>query len=144
VTTVALERLHPRSTLLAVEMDSDFARILRRRCPEAYVIEADAATTCQRLQVLGIERVDVIISGLPIPSLPARVNQQIFACVQQVADASYFSQLTVMPWVYQGFYRRLFHEVTFVPVWWNIPCGGVYHCRGLRDNFADHLSRKIG
>jgi phospholipid N-methyltransferase len=90
---------------------------------------------------LGIDQVDVIISGLPIPSLPAPVNQQIFACVQQVAGTSYFSQLTVMPWIYQGFYRRLFHEVTFVPVWWNIPCGGIYHCRRLRDTFAASLPK---
>src|SRR5262245_54391412 len=54
VTTFALERMHPHSTLLAVEMDGDFAQILRRRCPEAYVIEADAATTCARLQTLGV------------------------------------------------------------------------------------------
>jgi phospholipid N-methyltransferase len=142
VTTLAAERMHPHSTLLALEMDSDFAQILRRRCPEAQVIEADAATTCARLQVLGVHQVDLIISGLPIPSLPQKVNQQLFQCVGQIIGEGYFSQLTVMPWVYMGLYRRLFYEVSFKPVWWNIPCGGVYHCRHLRPDFLRKLPRK--
>lgn len=142
VTALAIERMHPDSTLLALEFDPDFARLLRRRCPEAHVIEADAAATCQRLTALGIVEVEVIISGLPVPSLPRSVNQQVFECVRQMAGNGYFSQLTVMPWVYLGLYRRLFHEVTFMPVWWNIPCGGVYHCRWLRDNFIDFLPGK--
>lgn len=85
---------------------------------------------------------DLVISGLPVPSLPQAVNEQVFHCVQQVAGARIFSQLTVMPWVYLPLYRRLFHEVTFTPVWWNIPCGGVYHCRGLRPDFERHLPGK--
>ncbi len=142
VTTVAIERMHPHSVLLAMEMDPDFAQILRRRCPEAYIVEADASTTCARLQTLGIDQVDVVISGLPIPSLPHWVNQQIFTCFQEVASDGVFSQLTVMPWVYLNLYRRLFHQVTFTPVWSNIPCGGVYHCHRLRENFAAYLPQK--
>jgi phospholipid N-methyltransferase len=142
VTTVAAECKHPHSTLLAVEMDGDFAQILRRCCPEAYVIESDAATTCARLQTLGIHQVDLIISGLPIPSLPQKVNQQLFQCIGQIIGEGYFSQLTVMPWVYLGLYRRLFYEVSFRPVWWNIPCAGVYHCRQLRPNFSYNLPGK--
>jgi phosphatidylethanolamine/phosphatidyl-N-methylethanolamine N-methyltransferase len=142
VTTVAAKRMHPHSTLLAVEMDRDFTQILHRRCPEAYVIEADAAMTCARLQILGINQVDLIISGLPIPSLPQKVNQQIFQCIEQIIGEGYFSQLTVIPWVYLDLYRRLFHEVSFRPVWWNIPCGGVYHCRHLRADFLRNLPGK--
>src|SRR5262245_9779830 len=78
VTTVALERMHPHSTLIAIEMDSDFAQILADRCPRAYTIRADASTASIRLQALGIDQVDVVISGLPTPSLPRPVNQQIF------------------------------------------------------------------
>lgn len=142
VTSVALERMHRHSTLLALEMDPEFVGILNQRCPGAYVIQADAATTYTRLQGLGIDRVDVVISGLPVPSLPQRVNQQVFSCIQEVASEGVFSQLTVMPWVYMGLYRRLFHEVTFMPVWWNIPSGGVYHCRRLRHTFIDNLPGK--
>jgi phosphatidylethanolamine/phosphatidyl-N-methylethanolamine N-methyltransferase len=134
--------MHRHSTLLAVELDAEFAQILSNRCPGAYVMRADASTTYARLQALGIDQVDVVISGLPIPSLPRWVNQQVFRCIQEVASEGVFSQLTVMPWVYQGLYRRLFHEVTFTPVWWNIPCGGVYHCRHLRHTFSDDLPGK--
>lgn len=139
VTQVALARMHPFSHLVAVEKDPDFVRILRHRCPRAEVIEADAAQTSERLFKLGIHRVDVVISGLPIPSLPRRVNQQIFACIRDVAYKSAFSQLTVMPWVYYRLYSGLFHEVNFMPVWQNLPPGGVYHCRRLRADFAKAL-----
>ncbi|NJN97149.1 MAG: ribose ABC transporter permease [Anaerolineales bacterium] len=142
VTTVALERMHRHSTLIALEMDPDFVQIVSNRCPGAYVIQANAATAYQYLQALGVDRVDVIISGLPTPSLPREVNQQIFTCIQEVATAGIFSQLTVMPWVYLRLYRRLFHQVSFTPVWWNIPSGGVYHCRRLREDFAAHLPQK--
>lgn len=139
VTMIALERMHPQSTLLAVEKDADFAHILRYRCPQAQVLETDAAVVNEQLHNMGIHQVDVIISGLPIPSLPYDVNYQVFNCVRALAPQGYFSQLTVMPWVYQRLYRGLFHEVSFTPVWRNIPPGGVYHCRQLRDNFADAL-----
>jgi phospholipid N-methyltransferase len=139
VTTIAARRMHPDSTLLALELDPDFARILRQCCPQAHVIEADATTIATHLQALGIAHVDVVLSGLPTPSLPPTITLPIFETLQAVARTSYFSQLTVIPWLYLGMYRRLFHEVTFRPVWLNIPCGGVYHCRRLRSTFARHL-----
>lgn len=142
VTTVAVEHMHPQSDLLAVELNPDFAQVLRRRCPQAYVIEANVSTVCARLRALGLSQIDVVISELPIPSLPRSINQQVFTCLQQFADKATFSQLAVMPWVYLGLYRRLFHDVTFTPVWWNIPSGGVYHCRRLRDDFSARLPGK--
>jgi phospholipid N-methyltransferase len=131
--------MHPQSTLLAVELDADFARILAQHCPDAHVIQADATTTRTYLENQGIEHLDVVISGLPTPSLPPAVTRPVFECVHTFAREHYFSQITVIPWLYMRLYRRLFHEVTFKPVWQNIPCGGVYHCRSLRDDFASNL-----
>ncbi|HMR67878.1 MAG TPA: rRNA adenine N-6-methyltransferase family protein, partial [Anaerolineae bacterium] len=54
VTAVVAERMHPHSRLLAVEMDPDFAAVLRRRDPQAQVIEADAATTLAHLQAVQV------------------------------------------------------------------------------------------
>lgn len=144
VTAVAIERMHPDSLLLAVEVDPDFAAVLARRCPAAHIIEADATTTHAHLEALGISHVDVVISGLPTPSLPSSVTRPIFRCLYDIARESYVSQITVIPWLYLSFYRRFFEEVTFKPVWWNIPCGGVYHCRVLRDDVASRLSGKPG
>jgi len=144
VTTAALERMHPDSVLFAIEMDSDFADILRNRCPQAQVIEADAAATADLLCERSIDQVDVIISGLPVPSLPWSVNHALFSCVGQFAGTDgVFSQITVMPWVYLNLYRGVFEHVAFTPVWRNIPCGGVYHCRGLREDFSAALPGKI-
>lgn len=139
VTSVALERMHQQSTLLAVEVDAEFAHILAHRCPRADVIHADATNVYAYLEKQEVGRIDVVISGLPTPSLPQDVTRRVFECVSKFAREQYFSQITVIPWLYMRLYCRLFHEVTFKPVWWNIPCGGVYHCRYLRDDFAANL-----
>lgn len=79
ITLVALEQMHPESTLLALEMDADFVPILQQRCPGAQILQTDAGNIQSALLARGIERVDVILSGLPIPVLPRPVNQAIFA-----------------------------------------------------------------
>ena len=80
---------------------------------------------------LGLESVDVVLSGLPFPSLPATARAAVVGWLAQHPEAT-FHQLTVMPWVYAGLYRTLFERVTFELVWRNVPPGGVYHCAELR------------
>lgn len=143
VTKVIVEKMHPKSTLIAVEIDEDFARVCREVAPKATVLTCDVTELSNQLQELGIEHVDVMMSGLPTPSLPKAVNRAVLTCLEPLSkQGSVFSQLTVMPWVYQGMYRKIFDQVDFDLVVANIPPGGAYHCHNLKDNWLDNLPGK--
>jgi phospholipid N-methyltransferase len=119
--------------MLAIEVDLDFVPILRSRCPRALVIQGDAAHLAAHLRWARLDRIDLLISGLALPSLTPQGRDAVLDCYRQYATAdAWFSQLTVMPLVFWPFYNRLFHEVRFDWALWNAPPGGVYHCRGLR------------
>jgi phosphatidylethanolamine/phosphatidyl-N-methylethanolamine N-methyltransferase len=133
VTEMALARSHPRSRLLAVELDRDFAVLLRARCPGALVVEGDASLLASHLRAANFGRVDLLISGLALPSLPLQARTAILEAYSSFATlGAWFSQLTIMPLVFWRFYNRLFREVRFEWTLWNMPPAGVYHCRGLR------------
>ena len=142
VTAAALEHAHPQSRLIAIEIDPDFAQRLATKCPRAEVWTADVLDLPAKMRDARIDRFDLVLSGLPVPSLPKRVNAAVFDCVRQFAHGAVFSQLTVMPWVYQGMYRKLFREVEFNLVLRNFPSGGVYHCRNLRDDYTKFIPGK--
>jgi phospholipid N-methyltransferase len=132
VTEMALARSHPRSRLLAVELDRDFAGILRARCPGALVVEGDASLLASHLRAANFGRVD-LISGLALPSLPLQARTAILEAYRSFATlGTWFSKLTVMPLVFWWFYNRLFREVRFDWALWNMPPAGVCHCRDVR------------
>ncbi len=133
VSAIVAARKHPDSRFLAVELEPDFAARLAVRCPEAEVLCADVADLSEQLRQRGVERVDVMLSGLPVPSLPRAVNRAVVEAFERFGDdQAVFSQLTVMPWVYRPLYQRLFERVDFELVMKNVPPGGAYHCRRLK------------
>jgi phospholipid N-methyltransferase len=116
---------------IVVERDADFCRRLRQRYPQADVVEADANNLEHLLHDRGLETVDHVISGLPLPSFPPELRDGLLNVVhQRLAANGTFRQLTHMPWVYYKLYRRYFAEVDFRLVPMNLPPGGVYICRG--------------
>ena len=142
VTRVIAERMHADSQLAAMELDADLADRLARRVPAATVIQDDVAKVATQLEARGMSQVDLVISGLPTPSLPRAVNESVFDWLASLGRAARVSQLTVMPWVFLPLYRRLFEEVRFTPVMRNLPPGGAYHCRGVKADYAEHLPGK--
>lgn len=139
ITTHAVQRMHPDSRLIAIERDPEFAAYARRVAPGAEVIAADAGEVAILLAERQITQVDLVINGLPTPSLPDAIKRKIFAWMAGLPDAVLMSQLTVMPWVYLPMYRHLFDRVDFDLVLANVPPGGVYHCHGLRPEYAAWL-----
>lgn len=131
VTRRIVERKHPDSRVIAVELDPDFAARLRAAVPAgAEVLVADVTDMAGHMARLGISRVDVVVSGLPTPSLPAPVVEGVMGFVRRYAADAWFSQLTEFPWaVYGKFYRQHFGHVEYRRVPVNIPPGGAYHCR---------------
>jgi phospholipid N-methyltransferase len=116
---------------IIVERDPDFCQRLRQRFPQADVVEADANQLERLLDERGLQTVDHVISGLPLPSFPAELRDGLLHVVhQRLAPTGTFRQLTHMPWIYYKLYRRYFAEVRFRLVPMNLPPGGVYICRG--------------
>lgn len=139
VTDVACRRMHPASRLIAVEIAPHFARHLAARCPRAQVLCGDVLNLDAELDRLEVGPIDLVLNGLPTPSLPPAVNRAVFETLNRRASSAWISQLTVMPWVYKPMYHRLFEEVHFDLVPLNIPPGGVYHCRHLRSDWTEQL-----
>src|SRR5262245_42070993 len=133
ITAELIRRAPPGCKLLISELDADLAKHLRKRFPGAVVDEADAADLDGLLDQLGIDRVDHIISVLPLPSIPEEIRDRILdISAKRLAPGGSFRQLTVMPWVYYRMYRRYFTHLKFRFVPLNLPPGGVYVCEGFQ------------
>jgi phospholipid N-methyltransferase len=122
--------------VVVLERDPDFARLLRARFRDRDgfdVVEGDVRDLASILGVLGISKVDYIVSGLPVPSFPRDLQKALFRMVDQVLrPEGTFNQITELPWVYWGLYRKYFEEVRFVFEPRNFPPAGTYFCRGVK------------
>jgi len=138
ITRAIAERARPDCKVVVLERDHDFAGLLRDRfAPLAHfdVIEGDARDLAAILADRGIEHVDHVISGLPVPSFPKGLQLDLFRVVRKVLGPAggTYNQITEIPWVYQGLYRKFFDEVRFVFEPRNFPPAGAYYCRGAKD-----------
>ncbi|MFM7319703.1 MAG: methyltransferase domain-containing protein [Isosphaeraceae bacterium] len=140
ITNVIAEKARPDCRILAVERDPDFVVRLRERFADyknVEIIEGDVCNLPQILTERGLEKVDAVISGLPIPSFPPKLQNALFENVAQVLKpGGPFNQITEMPWVYLRLYRKYFNDVKFRFEPRNLPPGGAYHCFGPRQTVA--------
>lgn len=133
ITAELVKRVKPHTRLIVIELDPDLCARLRARFPQLDVIQGDACMLERYLAERGISQVDHICSELPLPSFPKELRGAIISTAAKVtAPGGTFRQLTVMPLVYWRMYSKYFHEVQFRFVFWNLPPGGVYVCRGFR------------
>ena len=133
ITKELIRHVQPQTKLVIVELDSDFCKRLRAKFPTADIVEGDAARMDQLLHERGIDKVDHVISGLPLPSFPAPLRDSILAsAARSLGSDGTFRQLTNMPYVYWKLYRRYFSDVRFKLVPLNLPPAGVYVCKGYR------------
>ncbi|HEY2156465.1 MAG TPA: methyltransferase domain-containing protein [Isosphaeraceae bacterium] len=137
ITKVLAERARPETQVVVLERDPDFSAILRERYgarPNFHVIEGDARDLAGMLLDRRIERVDHIVSGLPVPSFPKDLQRDYFRVVRDVLmPGGGYSQITELALVYMGLYKRYFEQVRFVFEPRNFPPAGAYHCRGVKD-----------
>jgi phospholipid N-methyltransferase len=84
--TRELRRRHPGHRLVVIEANPIFARRLARELPEVTVIEGCASLLGSHLARLGIacEKVGVIVSGLPLLSLPGGLPNAILTEIAAV------------------------------------------------------------
>jgi phosphatidylethanolamine/phosphatidyl-N-methylethanolamine N-methyltransferase len=136
ITRVIAELARPDCRVVVIERDADFARLLKERFEGRAnfdIVHGDVRDLASILADRNIASVDHVISGLPVPSFPRGLQLDLFRAVRSVltGDATY-NQITEIPWVYWGFYRKFFAEVRFVFEPRNLPPGGAYFCRGVK------------
>jgi ornithine lipid N-methyltransferase len=136
ITQVIARSAAAECRVVVIERDPDFARLLRERFqeqPNFNIVHGDVRDLASILARLGIESVDHVISGLPVPSFPKPLQLALFQAVSQVLrDDGTYNQITEIPWLYWRFYRSYFQNVEFAFEPRNLPPGGVYFCRGVK------------
>ena len=123
--------------VIVVERDPDFAKILHERFTHLAnfdVVEGDVCNLKAILAERGIDKVDAVVSGLPVPSFPKPLQRELFRSIREVlTPGGTYSQITELPWVYWRFYSRFFEDVKFAFEPRNFPPAGAYYCRGLKE-----------
>jgi len=81
-----LRRLRPDGTLLAIEMNRDFVRYLRRTVPDRrlHVVEGSAADAESALAARGLRHADYVVSGIPYSTMPPAVRDRILRTTHDV------------------------------------------------------------
>lgn len=136
ITRELARQAHPDCRVLALERDPDFARLLRDRFQDQKgleIIEGDVRDLAAILADRGIAQADYVISGLPVPSFPKDLQRDLFRAVGKVLSTKgTYNQITEIPWVYMGLYRKYFEDVRFLFEPRNFPPAGAYVCRGIK------------
>lgn len=65
------------SRLILLERDPSFCRLLRHKLPGIQVLQGDARRLTRVLAEVGIEQVDMVVSSLPLLSLPFTAQHQV-------------------------------------------------------------------
>ncbi len=130
------ELARPDCRVVVIERDRDFARLLKERFESRAnfdIVLGDVRDLGSILADRKVASVDHVISGLPVPSFPRGSQFDLFRAVRSVlkSDGTY-NQITEIPWLYWGFYRKFFDDVRFVFEPRNVPPGGAYFCRGVK------------
>lgn len=115
----------PSNPIIAIELDHDMAERLRINCPDATIVEGDAAKLSDILLSLNVrhDQVGGILSAVPFISLPTSIGDAIFSAMAKVltlnkpfVQVTYFSPAWRRFSVWQHFSRRAIKRV-----WRNIP-----------------------
>jgi phospholipid N-methyltransferase len=136
ITRVIARHVRPDCRVVVIERDHDFARLLRERFRDFAnfdIVEGSASDLGSILAACGIDRVDHVISGLPVPSFPKELQLSLFDAVRKVLrQDGTFNQITEIPWLFWRFYERYFDHVQFAFEPRNLPPAGAYFCRGIK------------
>ena len=136
ITRVMVERARAECRIVVVERDRDFVRLLQERFGDrsnVEVVEGDVRDLTSILEDHGVDHVDHVVSGLPVPSFSEDLQHALFRQVRSILHPEgTFNQITELAWVYWRFYRQFFERVDFVFEPRNLPPAGAYFCQGAK------------
>lgn len=122
-----LERLGPHARLLAFEVDPELAGSLSARFSDPRLqVVIDSAEEVEAY--LEGTRPDIVVSGLPFTSLPARVRTRVLDQARDVlAPGGTMLVLQYSPML-EGELRRVFSSVRRRVSLWNVPPAFLFAC----------------
>ncbi len=83
VTEALLQHGIPGKQLVAIERSSNLAGFLQQHFKDVHVVQGDATQLRSLVQSYG-QRVNAVVSGLPLRSLPKKVGQEIVHEIEQL------------------------------------------------------------
>jgi phospholipid N-methyltransferase len=131
ITNFILERLHPKATLICFEINDNFYnQLLDLKHPQLVVLKKSAENIEKELKKLKLNKVNHVVSSIPLAILPDEVSDEILQESYKVLDnngtfiqyqysLSYFKKL-----------KKVFKEsisLEFEPL--NIPPAFIYRCK---------------
>jgi phospholipid N-methyltransferase len=129
-TTEILRRLMPDATLLAIEVNPVFVRLLQANCSDSKLrlVEGSAADVEKILKTSGFDQADCIISGIPFSLLSEDLRDKIVMSTHSVLNRKgaflvYQFSRSILPSLRQRF-RRVrceFEPLNILPAW-------LFHC----------------
>jgi len=137
-TRAILKELHPSAAFLIVEIDSSFARHLKRKFPRAHVINDSAERLDQHLKSLGHASADCVLSGLSWAGFSGEEQKKLLSTVFRVLrPGGYLTTYAYnhVAWLSGGCRFRKLLRSTFDLVattrteWRNLPPAFVYRCQ---------------
>ncbi|MFO0935282.1 MAG: methyltransferase domain-containing protein [Gemmataceae bacterium] len=124
VFTRELAKTFPQSRIVAVEINDDFAKQIRKTMPSVKVIQACASQLDQHIRELNIEPEDVaaVVSGLPLLSLPKDLGRSILASITRVLrPGRKYVQFTYSERAWRQFDVPGFNREPRRRIWMNVP-----------------------
>ena len=135
ITDTILANLAPGAVFLAIEINPEFARLLRVKYPDINLVQGSATDTRRYLEDLGRNDCDVIISGLPFSTFDLTLQDAIMDTIFDVLSPGgrfltySYLQATLLA-KGRRFRRKLysrFSSVSTTPVVWkNVPPAFAY------------------
>jgi phospholipid N-methyltransferase len=131
ITKYILENLSPKATLICFEINDNFYKQLKElQNPQLIVLKSSAENIVKELKKLNINKVNYIISSLPLTIIPDEISDEILAksfhvlekngtFIQYQYSLSYFRKL-----------KNVFKEsisLEFEPL--NLPPAFIYRCK---------------
>jgi phosphatidylethanolamine/phosphatidyl-N-methylethanolamine N-methyltransferase len=137
ITRVLLERLQPKATVLALEIDAALCDVLRRDLPDPRlrVLETPAQHLQEAATKAGFpEGVDAIVSGLPFANFPEASRYEIVrAAHAALKPGGVFAGYGYAPFALPPVLKDVFGECRRGYVWRNVPPAFVFQATKRED-----------
>ncbi len=138
VTAEILKRMHPTATLVVIELNPEFARLLQAQIHDSRlrVVYGSAADVCRILQSQQLERADCIISGIPFTGMPESLRDLVVLESRRVLDSDgvllvYQFTRTALPHL-KSVFRNVEEDFNLL----NILPARIFYCSSVAPNTA--------